>query len=120
MDGIGVVRLDVERSRHRPVLGEGRAEAALHHAGPQVGHTGPAGRVRGQGVLRLVRCSHWLREHHGLLHGPMGALVEEQSTGDVLRVYGQGQRAVPFGRVPCHAAGHSGPLHSGQPPDGHR
>ena len=42
------------------------------------------------GVLRVVRRSDRLFEHHGVLHGRVGALVEEPGSGDPLRVYGQG------------------------------
>ena len=59
------------------------------------------------GLLRLVRRSHWLLEHHGMLHGRMGTLVEESRTSCPLRIHGQRQRPIPLCRLSLFSAGHS-------------
>ena len=45
-----------------------RPEGALHHPGPEVGHPRAAGRLPGQGLLRLVRRADRLHLHHRGAH----------------------------------------------------
>lgn len=71
------------------------------------------------GLLRLVWCPHWLLEHHGLLHGRMGTMVEESRTGRPLRIHGQGQCSLPFCCLSFISTGYTRPIHVGQSSDCH-
>lgn len=71
------------------------------------------------GLLRVVWCPHWVLEHHGLLHGRMGTLVEESRAGRPLRIHGQGQCSLPFRCLPFISTGHTRPVHAGQSSDCH-
>ena len=114
VDG-GGERLVVERDQYHERVDRERAEAAVHHAGSEVGNAGAAGRVRGQGVLRVVRRADRVHQHHGELHEGVEAVVAEPGAGEAGAVHGEGQHPVPHGDLPVDADRHARSLDQGEP-----
>ena len=110
---VGGERLVVERDQYHERVDRERAEAAVHHAGSEVGHAGAAGGLRRQGVLRVVRRADRVHQHHGELHEGVEAVVAEPEGREAGAVHGEGQHSVPHGDLPLHADRHARPLDQG-------
>uniref|UniRef100_A0A8D8FX30 (northern house mosquito) hypothetical protein n=1 Tax=Culex pipiens TaxID=7175 RepID=A0A8D8FX30_CULPI len=87
-----------------------------------MGNPSSARRLRRQGVLRVVRRPDRLHVHHESLQQRVETVVAT-GAGQKDRpvpVHGQGQRSVPLGYVPGHAARHRQGPHARVAHHGHR
>ncbi len=103
-EGIGRGLLGQQRHPDDPGLDSRRAQGAGDHPRPQVGHPRAQGRLRGQGLLRLVRRADRLYLHDRLRRRRAGlrleVLVAEPRRSRALPVHRQGQHPLPYRHLP--------------------
>ena len=116
---VGEERVVLECDQHHEWMDRQWPQAPLHHSRPEVGHSGADGGVRGQGVLRVVRRSDRVHQHHRQLHEGVASVVAEPRAGASGAVHGEGQHPLPHGDLPVHPDGHARPLDARQPGELH-